>query len=208
MVFAPLKLNVLPFSSLYSIMSAKKPRSKKQKGKRFEEQVSELIHQIALAKISKYSSEVAENEKIKPHRDYSSGTFKNNPCDIELNYLQKYLPFCIECKHWTEFKNYSIFDLFKSKSKFITTLYRIYNEKNSKHDIGNLTRLVVFKSDRTPILVFFSENDFSNDFLDRLTFLFRTRIISDNKLTKSSFCIALFEEFINLYINIYVLGRE
>jgi len=165
-------------------MSAKTPRSKRKKGKQLEELVSQVIHNYALKHIPKYKQEFELNNKIRPHRDYSSGNYKSNPCDVELNYLQVYYPFCIECKNWSEFKNYSIFDLFKKKSKLLTLLSRAYNQ-NEPPD--NLIRLVVFKSNYTDVLCYIKITDISEYLIDN----FRTFVLLDN-----NFLITKFEEFI------------
>ena len=165
-------------------MSAKTPRAKRKKGKQLEEIVSQIIHEYALKYIPKYNQEYNLNNKIKPHRDYSSGNYKSNPCDIELNYLQIYYPFCIECKNWSEFKKYSIFDLFKKNSKFLSLLSRAYNQSKPP---SNLIRLVVFKSNYTDILCYIKISDISEYLIDN----FKTFILLNNK-----FLIVKFEEFI------------
>ena len=173
-------------------MPSKKPRSRKQKGKKLEEKVSDIIHEILYKLCKKYRIEFDKNEKIRPRRDFSSGTFKHNPCDIELNYAYTFLPFCIECKNWSEFKTYSIFDLFKENSKLLSTLIKIYNDYKKDLLPDNSIRLVVFKSDYTDILVLCKLEHIPNQIIDNLTIKFIDK--------RRGFIITKLEDFIEHYI--------
>jgi len=173
-------------------MPARKPKSRKRKGKNLEEKVADLIHNYASKYITEYKKITELNDRIKPHRDFSSGVFKDNPCDIELNYLLTYFPFCIECKNWSEFKRFTIFDLFKSNSKFFNTIVKIYNDyKKENLSDKNIKRLLVFKSDYTDILVLFKKDDFDSDFISLFNVIF----------TRENFCLVLFEDFLDKYFS-------
>jgi len=179
---------------------ATKPKTKKQKGKRLEELTAKIIHQVLYDMIPEYKSEFDMNNKISPHRDFSSGTFKHNLCDIELNFAEKYLPFCIECKNWAEFKEYSIFDLFKRKSKFLSSLNKIFNHTAEK--IQKIP-LVVFKSNYTDILVYSNLNFFEKNFIEYLTNNIQPLI-----LLPFNFFICRFEDFLITYIAHYYLRQK
>jgi hypothetical protein len=129
-----------------------KPRSKKQKGKKFEEQVAKILHEFFYENLELYRNEFnsldPESRKLlKPSRDLVSGSMKEYQSDIRLNLAYKYFPFIIECKKWEEFNELNIFNtLEKNKNRFLKTFLKIYdgqifnsakmkNKKNEKLDL-------------------------------------------------------------------------
>ena len=142
-----------------------RPRSRKQKGKKFEEQVAEIIHNKFYQLIPEYRDffDKLDNESkklLKPIRDFISGISPEHKSDIRLNFAQKFFPFKIECKKWEEFKNYSIYDIFSKKS-FFSKLKKIYIEQLKINEIDDLKEIL--KTDPfMPRIIVFSSNFVKN----------------------------------------------
>jgi len=138
-----------------------RPRSRKQKGKKFEEQVAEIIHNKFYQSIPEYknffdSLDEESKKLLKPIRDFISGISPEHKSDIRLNFAQKFFPFKIECKKWEEFKNYSVYDIFLKKS-FFSKLKKIYTEQLKIDEINNLKEIL--KTDPfMPGIIVFSSN--------------------------------------------------
>jgi len=142
-----------------------RPRSRKQKGKKFEERVAEIIHNKFYQSIPEYKNFFDNLDKeskklLKPIRDFISGISPEHKSDIRLNFAQKFFPFKIECKKWEEFKNYSVYDIFLKKS-FFSKLKKIYTKQLKIGEINNLKEIL--KTDPfMPGIIVFSSNFIKN----------------------------------------------
>ena len=131
---------------------AKTVKSKRQKGKNFENKVAEIIHNFLYENFKEYKDMVDNVDKsIGVKRDFSSGLFLNSKGDIDLGAGVKFFPFSIECKKREDLdiSLKTLFNLKKSK------LYSIYKNKCIKQaQKSGLTPLLVFSKNYTDIFVF------------------------------------------------------
>lgn len=158
------------------------PKARKEKGKKYENYISDLIHTILLSKNENYRSlyEAVENDNLKPRRDYSSGNFVNSDGDIDLGVAKKFFPFSIECKHWAKL-DITLNAIFKRK---FSDLIKIWSEQALPKSIKTgLKPLVIFKANRTDDYVFYDKD--------------RVQLIPINNFIKvDQWIICLFTEFL------------
>ena len=173
-----------------------KGRSRKQKGKRFEDKIAALIYEKYLSKIPEYQNFISsiEKDKIKklflPTRDYASGSSNRLKGDIDLSIGFKYFPFLIECKKWKslDYKLHFILNL-NSEKDFLEKIQlgKIYSEIKSKAEEFDLYPMVVFEYNRGAPLMLVEKHHLEN-------------FISENRLIKKIYLsnpfIILFDKFI------------
>jgi hypothetical protein len=146
---------------------AKTPRSRKQKGKKFEQQVAQFIHEWFLRNNPRYRKLIAKigNNKllehlVLPNRDYASGSSARHKADINLGLLYKFFPYLIETKKWEKFK-LDIFQLFERLKTRKCELLKILEDTAQKAEYMTkryktpLYPLVVFSANRRGSLVIF-----------------------------------------------------
>jgi len=130
-----------------------KGRSKKQKGKRFEEKIAALIYDKYLKHIPEYTKfiESIDNPNIKklfiPTRDFASGASNRLNSDIDLSIGFKYFPFLIECKKWKslDYKLHFLLSLKTVDDVMNTALGKVYSSVEGKSLDMGLYPMVVFE---------------------------------------------------------------
>jgi hypothetical protein len=144
-----------------------KPGGAKTKGKKFETQISDLIHKRLYDLNEKYRTlyDACKNENLKPKRDSSSGTFNSSTGDIELGIAQQFFPFSIECKHHKDL-NLSIESIARGKW---SKLQNIFTDQCAPvAEKKGLLPIVVFKANRTDAYVLFQREQMDIDFVSFL----------------------------------------
>jgi hypothetical protein len=202
-----------------------RPRSKKQKGKKFEEQVAKILHDFFYENLELYRNEFnsldPESQKLlKPSRDLVSGSMKEYQSDIRLNLLYKHFPFIVECKKWEEFNELNIFNtLEKNKNRFLKTFLKIYdgqifnseNTKKRKLEILDLTLpfypgVIIFSKNRNKTILSFLELADVNLFFNKISkFNFYPNFLILNYEDKNSaryFLILEILDFLNLWLKL------
>lgn len=149
-----------------------KPRSKKQKGKRFEEQVANIINNIFNVNAPKYLS---------VQRTFTSGAAKFEKGDISFGILYQYFKnIVIECKKWKDITK---------KNSIIKKLYKEYSNRINEDEI---LWLIIADNYEKPKIVF--KNSLYKNIIDIL--------IQKNSLVKNitdELVLCDFEEFLILY---------
>lgn len=137
------------------------PSNRKQKGKNYEQKVSDILHTFFYSNYPEYKSlyDNLGNDTLKPQRDKSSGNYSNSDGDIELNILKKFFPFSIECKHHATL-TLSLHSLLSEK---ITALVKIYKQQEKFAADRNLLPLVVFRANRTDDFIFIKHDLVKHD---------------------------------------------
>jgi len=158
------------------------PSSRKNKGKKFEEIIASMIHEKLISNNPEYWHiyNNLENERLKPKRDTSSGTFTGSLGDIDLGIAKKFFPYTIECKHWKSL-DLSVNSLLQGKLKILESIWEQALAASGKN---NLIPLVVFKANRTEIFVYYD--------IHKVKFL-----PENNYLRKDQWIIGLWSDFIN-----------
>jgi hypothetical protein len=174
-----------------------KGRSKKQKGKRFEEKIAALIYDKYLKHIPEYVKfiETIDNANIKklflPTRDFASGASNRLESDIDLSICFKYFPFLIECKKWKslDYKLHFLLSLENTNSIMDTTLGKVYLSIENKSVNSGLYPMVVFEYNYgTPL--YFTRLTYIDLFLGNYVFTSTEEYIKNNPV------FLFFNEFI------------
>jgi len=132
-----------------------KGRSRKQKGKKFEDKIAKLIYERYLKYIPEYRNFLStiDNKKVKqiflPNRDFASGSSNRLKGDIDLSIGFKYFPFLIECKKWKklDYKLHRLLSL-RDENEFLKIeLGKIFYDTKLKAEEFGLKPMVVFEYD-------------------------------------------------------------
>jgi len=127
------------------------------KGRKFEKQIANILHNFLLENCKEYKNLIENiDNSIGIKNDATSGISMNSRGDIDLGAGIKYLPFAIECKKREDLviNLKTIFNLKKSK------LYTIYKKQaKNKAKQHNLYPLVIFSKKYADNYVFFNIND-------------------------------------------------
>jgi hypothetical protein len=170
-----------------------KPGGAKTKGKRFETQIANAIHEKLYRDVEQYRNlyDSCNNENLKPKRDSSSGTFTTSTGDIELGLAQQFFPYSIECKHHKDL-NLSIDSMFSNKWK---KLQDIYNGQCVPVAMQKrLEPMVVFKGNRTGSYVLLNCHS-----VKEVTMNAVLRI--GNRIQIEDWHIVSFSQFLDSYVN-------
>jgi hypothetical protein len=193
-----------------------KGRSKKQKGKRFEEKIAALIYDKYLKHIPEYTKfiESIDNPNIKklfiPTRDFASGASDRLNSDIDLSIGFKYFPFLIECKKWKslDYKLHFLLSLKTVDDVMNTALGKVYSSVEGKSLDMGLYPMVVFEYNYG-IPLYFTRLAYIDLFLSKYTGSNFDDYIKNNSvlLFVNEFIISDFEGLLNFASKKYLLNK-
>jgi hypothetical protein len=193
-----------------------KGRSKKQKGKRFEEKIAALIYDKYLKHIPEYTKfiESIDNPNIKklfiPTRDFASGASNRLNSDIDLSIGFKYFPFLIECKKWKslDYKLHFLLSLKTVDDVMNTALGKVYSSVEGKSLDMGLYPMVVFEYNYG-IPLYFTRLAYIDLFLSKYTGSNFDDYIKNNSvlLFVNEFIISDFKGLLNFASKKYLLNK-
>lgn len=171
---------------------------RKAKGKKFEKDVANKLHEFLIANNQEYQSlfEQIGNDNVKPKRDTSSGTFSNSDNDIDLGIAKKFFPFAIECKHNAIVSGMTLTTVFKRNISFIE---KTMKQATTHAEKSNLTPLIVMKGNYSSTMVVFHENHINHCLSSKIE-----RLQNDNidYIKVNQMYIVEFDQFLKLYFNV------
>ena len=120
----------------------------KDKGKKFENKIAEMIHKYLYDNVVEYQNlyESMGNVNLKPRREKSSGTAKEADNDVDLGLGMKFFPYSVECKHHKCISDITLNTLMDEKFGWID---KVMEQAKTHGKIKKLTPLIVFRGNRT-----------------------------------------------------------
>ena len=114
-----------------------------RKGKKFEDKIAKVIHNILWERYEDYREAVKQFPKLKVQRDRDSGNRPDSIGDIETYF--SWFPYSIECKHHKDL-NFSVSSILQGKVESLLKIFRKHEEYARER--GKLP-LLVFRANRT-----------------------------------------------------------
>lgn len=120
----------------------------KDKGKKYENKIADMIHKFLYNNVNEYHSiyESMGNVNLKPRREKSSGTAKEADNDIDLGLGMKFFPYSVECKHHKIVTEVTLNTVLDEKFGWID---KVMEQAETHGKIKKLTPLIVFRGNRT-----------------------------------------------------------